>query len=239
MKKKTLTLFCLMCFLGLSLQAQQEVVSQGSLQNLSYLQPANLQFMEFSEVNRVQGSPYFREQWDLGRILFIEYDDYTDKLGVSLDLETHQLYVKLDNGFVGKLPVEKVESVIIYVEEGDSVVWSSYNLNRDYKMGSARRLYYEEIFDGEKFTLLHGQEKYLRKEEYVENLGMVRRPDKYMSRDTYWMIYRGKMVQMKNCNERALCKALPSFAPKIKRYAKKGDLNLKDHKDVRYLLSQM
>ncbi len=232
--QKITTLVFLLYLLSVPAPAQTGGGEPGSVLNLSYLSPASLQLSEFSAVNRVEGSPYFRESWDPGRILFGEYEDFSEKLGIALDLEAHQLYVKLDNGFVGKLPIEKIEAVRIYLE-ADSILWRALDLEATYGDGPKRRQYYEVVYEGEKLVFLHGQNKYLRREDYVENLGMVRRPDKYMSRDTYWLIRGKRLTGLKNCNERALRKAMPDLNGRIKKLAKSNDLDLKTYTDVRRL----
>ncbi|MEZ4985653.1 MAG: hypothetical protein R2795_11560 [Saprospiraceae bacterium] len=85
--------------------------------------------------------------------------------------------------------------------------------------------FYKVLYRSDKFLVLHQPIKYLRKEEYIENLGMVRRADKYMDTNKYW-VFDGTVLHEVKTNQRQLTSEFPQFASQIKQIIKAEQLDL-------------
>jgi hypothetical protein len=233
MYKKTLLLF--LCCLGLQLSTYaQEPSSQNDVSKLGFIRPQGPSLSDlanYGKVNRTEGTPYLYDEYAPGRIRFEGQANSSEILDVLLDLENNQLFVQLSTGFIGEFPMEYLDEVTVFGPEGDTLLYEVHNIHELFGQGDLGRRFYRVLHRGEKYLLLHQPIKYLRREDYVENLGMVRRPDKYMERNQYWLFDGGNLIEIKR-NQRAIERALPSKASAIKRLVRTNDLNLKDEVDI-------
>ncbi len=120
-------------------------------------------------------------------------------------------------------------------ESGKITTFMVRDLFSDHNAGPKGHKFYEIIHLGEKYTLLKCHTKFLRKEDYVENLGMVRRPNKYMELYSYWVL-AGNSLRPAGANKTAMKKAIPEKANRIDSYVKSKKLQLKKKEGLAQLM---
>ena len=217
----------------MSTQAQNPNTQQ-DISKLTFLRPQGpglSDLANYGKVNRTEGTPYLYDEYTPGRVRFEGQTNFSEILDVLLDMENNQLFIKLSTGYIGEFPMEYLDEVTVYSPEGDTLVYEIHNIQELFGMGDTGRRFYRVLHRGDKYLVLHQPIKYLRLEEYVENLGMVRRPDKYMERNQYWLFDGAQLVELKK-NQRAIERAMPSKAAVIKRLARTNDLELRNEDDI-------
>lgn len=236
MKNKSFlfTLIAILCC-SFSLLAQETVPgSSQSISKLSFIRPGGPSLSDLSnygKINRTEGTPYLHDAFTPGRIRFEGQPNFSEMLDVLVDLESNELYVKLSTGFTGEFPLERLDAVQVYSPEGDTLTYESLDMQELFGEGSYGRRFYSVLQRGDRYLVLHQPIKYLRREDYVENLGMVRRPDKYMERNQYWVFDGNSIYEIKS-NLRQISKVFPRKAATMKRLVRTHDLNLNDTADL-------
>lgn len=208
-------------------QSTAETPTQQGIAKLSFIRPEGPGLWDLStygKVNRTEGTPYWNDGWMTGRIRFDGQTAFSEPLNVLLDLEKGELYIRLETGFVGEFPMEMLHEVEVH-GAADTIRYHAYDLRKQFGAGDAGYRFYHLLHKGDDYWLLHQPVKYLRREEYIENLGMVRRPDKYMDTNKYWVYDGRKLVEVKK-NLRQLTNALPDQATNIKQIVKDYDIDL-------------
>ncbi len=241
--KHTIAL-CILILLGSSALLAQEPaaavnVTQQSISKLTFLRPGGPSLGDlanYGKVNRTEGTPFLHEEWAPGRIRFEGQPNYSEILDVLPDLESNILNIQLSSGYIGEFPMDRLDAVTVYGPEQDTTVLEIQDLNELFGVGDPGRRFYEVLHRGDRYLVLHQPIKYLRREEYVENLGMVRRPDKYMDRSQFWVFDGASLIQVKN-NMRSISKAFPRKAATIKRLVRTNDLDLGNDDDLGRLFS--
>lgn len=227
----------LLLFLGgssLLLLAQDQLPnSTKDITKLSFVRPEGPTLNDLSnygKINRTEGTPYLYDTYTPGRIRFEGQSNFSELLDVLLDLEKNQLYVKLSSGFIGEFPLEQLDAVQVYGTQ-DTLTYEALNIRELFGEGDYGRRFYRILHRGDRYLVLHQPIKYLRKEDYVENLGMVRRPDKYMERNQYWVFDGASIYEIKS-NLRQISKVFPRKAATMKRLVNTHDLNLNNQDDL-------
>lgn len=219
----------------ISMTAQDMVTgSQESISKLSFVRPEGPglgDLANYGKLDRTEGTPYLHNDWSPGKIRFEGQPNFSEILDVLVDLENNELYIKLSSGFIGEFPIERLDAVEIYGPEGDTLAYEPQNLYELFRVGDAGRRFYRVLHRGDKYLVMHQPIKYLRKEEYVENLGLVRRPDKYMERNQYWVFDGNQLVEIKP-NLRQISKVFPRKAATMKRLVRSHELDLKNEADL-------
>ncbi|MEZ5043178.1 MAG: hypothetical protein R2828_24995 [Saprospiraceae bacterium] len=227
---KNIVLVLLFCCLGLTgVFAQDPLKTPENLSRLASINPSAPGFPTFSNVDRTKGTPYLLDGWQQGQVRFGQNENYSSTVEVAFNMETDQLIVKLTDGEAGLFPLMYLHSLRIF-HEGDTLYFEPFNLQEKYGNGPNGYKLYKVLHKGEAL-LLHYPRKYLRREKYVENLGMVRRPDIYMELNSYWY-YDGKQVLEVKKNVKAIQKILPRKAATIKRLVKQENIDLKDNAEL-------
>ncbi|MEL6833619.1 MAG: hypothetical protein AAFP77_11545 [Bacteroidota bacterium] len=209
-------------------------LSQEAISSFSFIRPTGPtldNLADYGKINRTEGTPFLYEDWAPGRIRFEGQPNYSEVLDLLPDLESNLLYIRLSSGYVGEFPMERLDAIEVYGPDQDTVSYVVQNLQELFGEGGYGRQFYEVLHRGGRYMVLHHPEKYLRREEYVENLGMVRRPDKYMERSEYYVFDGTRMVEVKS-NLRSISKAFPRNAATIKRLMRSHDLDLGDDQDL-------
>lgn len=222
-------LACLFALLAscFSMRAQTVAPTQQSIAKLQFIRPEGPGLWDLStygKVTKAEGTPYWNDGWTTGRIRFGDQPEFSETLNVLLDLEKNELYIRLETGFVGEFPMEMLGAVEVH-SPADTMVYETFHLRAKFAQGDAGHRFYSVLHRGDNYTVLHQPVKYLRREEYIENLGMVRRPDKYMDTNKYWVIDGTQLVEVKK-NVRQLSGAFPAKASAIKRLVKEHQLDL-------------
>jgi hypothetical protein len=178
---------------------------------------------------QIEGTPFLFDDWKTGRVRLEDQEEFSDEVGIILDLQDDQIYIQLNSDFVSEFPVNKVGAVEIYNEQ-DTFLFETFDLNKYYGIGPKGLRFYEVLHKGQ-YTVLHGHKKYLRKEDYVEKLGMVTRPNEFKSLHSYWLD-NGKSIQRVKKRTSSVRSAIaPKDARKVKRIVKSNDLKIKKDKD--------
>lgn len=218
-------------FLGISsLFAQDPLKTQENLGRLANINPNSAGFPTFSNVDRTEGTPFLLDGWQEGQVRFGQNQKYSSNVEIAFNMEQDQLIIQLSDGKAGYFPLKYLHSMRVF-HEGDTLYFESHNLKKDYGEGPLGYKLYKVLFQGEENILLHYPRKFLRKEKYVENLGMVRRPDIYRQLNSYWYYDGKKVVEVKK-NLKALQKLIPRKAATIKRLVKKEKINIKDNEEL-------
>lgn len=218
---------------------QPAKITQQSISKLTFLRPTGPSLDDlanYGEINRTEGTPFLYEEWAPGRIRFEGQPNYSEILDVLPDLETNILNIRLSSGYIGEFPMDRLDAVTIYGPDQDTVALEIQDLNVLFGLGDPGRRFYQILHRGDRYLVLHQPIKYLRREEYVENLGMVRRPDKYMERNQFWVFDGATLIEVKN-NIRSISKAFPRHEATIKRLVRANDLDLSEHDDLGRLFS--
>ena len=230
----TLSLLLFLCACGSCLLAQDDLPnSTKDITKLSFVRPEGPTLNDLSnygKINRTEGTPYLYDTYTPGRIRFEGQPNFSEMLEVLLDLEKNQLYVKLSTGFIGEFPLEQLDAVQVYGTQ-DTLTFEALNMQELFGEGGYGRRFYRILHRGDRYLVLHQPIKYLRKEDYVENLGMVRRPDKYMERNQYWVFDGASIYEIKS-NLRQISKVFPRKAATIKRLVNTNDLDLNKQDDL-------
>lgn len=206
-----------------------DLIDLYSVNQLAYLNPKSTGFPTFSNVDRTEGTPFLYDSWRTGQIQVRGGDKLSEPVGLVLDLDNHVLYVQLDDDKYGDLPIQKVQTLTL-TEKNKTYWFEVHDLEREFGEGPAGLKYYEVLHHGEEYTVLHYHEKYLRKESHIENLGMVRRPDKYMSLHSYYLFDGKKLTKVKRTSK-GVRNAVPKKAKTIKKLIDKHDLKMKEEDD--------
>ncbi|MGH1435848.1 MAG: hypothetical protein ACRBG0_15490 [Lewinella sp.] len=223
-----------LCCCNFPLLAQEDLPNSAEgITKLSFVRPEGPTLNDLSnygKVNRTEGTPYLYDAYTPGRIRFEGQPNFSEMLDVLLDLENNELFVKLSTGFIGEFPLEHLDAVQVYGEK-DTLTFEALNMQELFGEGDYGRRFYRVLHRGDRYLLLHQPIKYLRKEDYVENLGMVRRPDKYMERNQYWVFDGASIYEIKS-NLRQISKVFPRKAATMKRLVRTHDLNLNNQDDL-------
>lgn len=182
----------------------------------------------------IENTPFYNENWLPGRVKIIGHDTFSRWAGVILELDKGELYVQLEEDFISNFPLRWVNLLQID-ESGKITTFMVRDLFSDHNAGPKGHKFYEIIHLGEKYTLLKCHTKFLRKEDYVENLGMVRRPNKYMELYSYWVL-AGNSLRPAGANKAAMKKAIPEKANRIDSYVKSKKLQLKKKEGLAQLM---
>jgi hypothetical protein len=210
--------------------------STKDITKLSFVRPEGPTLNDLSnygKINRTEGTPYLYDAYTPGRIRFEGQPNFSEMLDVLLDLEKNQLFVKLSTGFIGEFPLERLDAVQVYGTK-DTLTYDALNMQELFGEGDYGRRFYRVLHRGDRYLVLHQPIKYMRKEDYVENLGMVRRPDKYMERNQYWVFDGATLYEIKS-NLRQISKVFPRKAATMKRLVNTHDLDLNKQDDLGYL----
>jgi hypothetical protein len=200
-----------------------------SVNQLANLNPKSTGFPAFSNIDRTEGTPFLFKEWRTGQVQVRGGDKLSDPMGIAVDLDNHVLYVQLGEDRYGDLPIRKVQMFTL-TDENKTYWYEVHDLDKEYGVGPQGLKYYEVLHNGDNYLLLHYEDKYLRKESHVENLGMVRRPDKFMSLHSYF-VYDGKQLVQVKKSSRSIRRALPKKSKLIKKLIDKHDLRMKDEED--------
>lgn len=214
--------------------------STDGITKLSFVRPEGPTLNDltnYGKINRTEGTPYLYDAYTPGRIRFEGQPNFSEMLDVLLDLDDNQLFVKLSTGFIGEFPLEYLDAVQVYGEK-DTLAFEALNLQELFGEGDYGRRFYRVLHRGDRYLVLHQPIKYLRKEDYVENLGMVRRPDKYMERNQYWVFDGASIYEIKS-NLRQISKVFPRKAATMKRLVRTHELNLNNQDDLGRLFAML
>lgn len=207
--------------------------STKDITKLSFVRPEGPTLNDLSnygKINRTEGTPYLYDAYTPGRIRFEGQPNFSELLDVLLDLEKNQLYVKLSTGFIGEFPLNQLDAVQVYGTQ-DTLTFEALNMQELFGEGDYGSRFYRVLHRGDRYLVLHQPIKYLRKEDYVENLGMIRRPDKYMERNQYWVFDGASIYEIKS-NLRQISKVFPRKAATMKRLVNTHDLDLNKQDDL-------
>lgn len=185
----------------------------------------------FSEVVRREGHRFLFDDWTPGRVLFDGYDYLSEEIKMVIDGERERLYILFDDESEGLLPLAQIQRIEVYPSEKDTLQYLVQDLGRLSSEAKDGLRFYELLHRGEHFTVLHHERKYLRKEEYMENVGIVRRPDEYKSLHSFYLIYGNELHKIKR-NRRTIEKAIPKYKRIIRRVEDATDNKLKDNTDL-------
>lgn len=234
------TLICLMFFAGVSLaQNGQEIFMQTRMKAISKVvgdQGGGV--FAFSTVVRREGHRFLFDDFLPARILFTGYEYMSEEINVVIDGENERLYLLFEDETEGELPLSQIQRMEVYPSEGDTVDYVVQDLSRVTPDAENGLRFYERLHQGEDFVVLHHERKYLRKEEYVENIGIVRRPDEYKSLHGFFLIHDGRVVKIRR-NRRSIEKALPGYKKDIRKILKEQDNKIKDNQDLRRLFQAL
>lgn len=228
MKKNFLFPFLLLWAFS-SVFAQDPLKTQENLGRLGAINPNSPGFPTFSNVDRTKGTPYLLDGWQEGQLQFGQNGNFSSTVEIAYNMEVDQLIVKLSDGQVGYFPLQYLTAMHIF-HEGDTLKYEPHNLKKDFGNGPIGYKMYKVLHRGDDMLLQYPR-KFLRKEKYVENLGMVRRPDLYQQLNSYWY-YNGKQVVEIKKSVKAIQKAIPRKAATIKRIVKKEKINVKNTEDL-------
>jgi hypothetical protein len=227
-------LFICCCLGTATATLAQAVPTQQNISRLTFIRPEGPginDLANYGKLNRTEGTPYLNDDWAPGRIRFEGQPNFSEELDVLLDLEKNQLFIKLTSGFIGEFPLERLDAVEVYPTATDTLAYVVFNFQELFGAGDQGRRFYRALHQGQQYQVYHQPIKYLRLEKYVENLGMVRRPDKYMERNQYWVFTTNGLVEIKR-NERQIEKAFPRQESTIRRLIKTYDLDVKEDADL-------
>lgn len=192
----------------------------------------------FSTVVRREGHRFLFNDFLPGRVLFTGYEYLSEEIDMVIDGENDRLHILFEDETEGQLPLSQVQAIEVYHGEGDTVEYVVQDLSKITSEAGKGLRFYERLYGGEDFVVLHHERKYLRKEEYMENVGIVRRPDEYKTLHSYFVVHEGKVVKIKK-NRRKIEKALPAYKKQIKQIVKQTNNKLKDNADLRQLFADL
>lgn len=227
-------LFTCCCLAVATATLAQAVPTQQNISRLTFIRPEGPginDLANYGKINRTEGTPYLNDDWSPGRIRFEGQPSFSEELDVLLDLEKNQLFIKLTSGFIGEFPIERLDAVTVYPTATDTLTYVVFNFQELFSAGDQGRRFYRLLHQGPQYQVYHQPIKYLRREDYVENLGMVRRPDKYMERNQYWVFTTNNLIEIKR-NEQQIQKAFPRLESTIRRLIKTYELDVKDEADL-------
>lgn len=231
--KQTLLLFLLLS--SYSIQGQVTSLSeangtaqleQANLVQLATMHTSTTGFQGFENPNaRIKGTPYLGTNWQDGKIEIAE--GYSGTVGIALNIVDQILYVQFDDGSSVELPNTLLRGLLIEQENGEAISLEVHNLYETYGIGPRGYKYYQPLHKGEKYTLWELHTKHMRLEKYIENLGLVRRPNEFRSLYEYWLLDEHGTLHKVKKNDKKLLKAFPEHAKRIKSILKKQEIDIK------------
>lgn len=217
-----------------------EPINFDDLRQISILNPRIGGFRGFdNRYEGVRGNPYLLENWQKGKILFHQKEDYSTSLDLNIDLEKQQLYFRLETGQMGAVPAGKIKGLQLL--EGEEVIAVFRTLVRGQveENDSEESAFYEVVYEGEQFTLLKLTLKPLIKADFKGAYSPNRRYDEYVAEETYWLREgEGAFTKVK-LKRKALEKALPKQARRIKQLWDKYDQGEGEEATVVKILEQI
>ena len=227
---KTLIASTIYILLVFNAWSQDRQVTQLNLEQLAKTSPSTSGFMTFdNNGTKIKGTPHLFDDWRTGRVRLEGEEYFTKEVDVILDLRDNQVYVQLNGGLVVEFPASKVIAVEIYNEK-DTFLFETYDLYAYYGIGPKRLRFYEILHRGE-YTVLHLHKKFLRKEEYIEKVGIVERPDEFRSLHSYWF-NNGKSIKKVKKSTTSVKRVVTTIdARNVNRIIKNNDLKIKKDKD--------
>ncbi len=217
------------------LQAQVTSLSEANgtaqVEQVNLMQLANMHamptgFQGFENPNlRIKGTPYLATDWQNGKIEIAE--GYSGTVGIALNIVDQILYVQLDDGFTAELPNTLLRGLLVEQENGEEIKLEVHDLYATYGIGPRGYKYYQPLHKGEKYTLWELHTKHMRLEKYIENLGLVRRPNEFRSLYEYWLLDEHGTLHKVKKNDKKLLKAFPGHARRIKNILRKQEIDVK------------
>jgi len=194
--------------------------------------------LTFSEVVRLEGHRFLFNDFLPGRILFTGYEYLSEEIDMVIDGENDRLHILFEDETEGQLPLAQIQALEVYRGEGDTVEYVVQDLSRVTTEAQKGLKFYERLYGGDDFVILHHERKYLRREAYMENVGIVRRPDEYKVLHSYYVVYDGQVKKIKK-SRRNIERALPAFKKQIREIIRNTDNKLKDNTDLRQLFAEL
>ena len=225
-----------LCVLGaLQLKSQGTGLSDQAMFALGNLDPNSAIFVVSREGMKIEGTQFKNDDWTDARIRLKKINTFSEIVEVLLDLENQELYFRFKNDKenLGKLLPDDLDALVLYIP-GDTLLYEVHDLYKRAHAGPPGSKFYEILYAG-KNILLHMERKYLRKEDYIENLGMVRRPNIYKSLHAYYLIKGRRLVEVRR-NEKSIEKAFPEYASEIRKLVKSEGLRVNREEDMARLI---
>ncbi|NRB62524.1 MAG: hypothetical protein HRU40_05745 [Saprospiraceae bacterium] len=192
----------------------------------------------FSEVVRRKGHRFLFDDFVKGRVLFVGYEYLSEEVDMVIDGEFERLYLLFEDETEGLLPLSQIQRVEIYHEEGDTLHFIVQNLAKISQEGEKGLRFYQRIYESDRFVVLHHERKFLRKEEYMENVGIVRRPDEYKSLHSYYLIHEGELHKIRKSRSKIEA-ALPKYKRTIRLVEKETKNKLKNETDLNQFFTDL
>ena len=231
MKKLLYTIAFAICLPTLTNAQYADGLSEISMFALRNLDPNSQVYIMSNHKNKVVGTQYKNGEWTKGQIRLKEIDAFSEVVEILLNLEDHRMYFRfLDTpDRIGELSSAEVAAAKLFLEKGDTLYYEVHDLNRRIREAPLGVKFYQILHAGD-YVLLHLEDRYMRREAYIENLGMVRRPDEYKSRDAYYLI-KGRRFHQMGKNLKSFEKAFPRYRRHLKDLAKENKLKLSREDD--------
>lgn len=206
-------------------------LSEVSMSALGNLDPNSPIYFITKGDKPVIGSQYKGDEWTRGQIRLKDINAFSETVEILLDLEQHKLYFRFMDkpDDIGELKTDEVAALIMMFE-GDTLMYEVHDLNKRIGDAPEGMKYYRILHAGD-YVLLNLENKYMRREAYVENLGLVRRPDEYKERNYYFLIKGNKFHKISK-NLKSFDSVFPKHRENLKDLVKSNRLKLSKDADL-------
>ncbi|PHN05736.1 hypothetical protein [Flavilitoribacter nigricans] len=210
--------------------------TEQDLQDLSNLNPGSGAVRSIdTRYEGVKGSPFLNEDWQKGTFELAGKTGYGEEVLVKLDLADQILYFRLNNGFTGTLPTNKVRSLQLMTDSGSPRLFRVFPEGRIEGSNSPKLRFYEVLLD-DQFVLLRLPAKEFRQADYQGAYSSNKRYDEFIDQSSLWLQENGQAFQKVKLKKKAIEKALPDHSQEIQRIIKAEKLGLSDEADLVRLL---
>lgn len=179
----------------------------------------------------IKGHPFVKNSWESARVVSVDGKVYSD-VPLKYDVYSNLIVIKNSKG----------DSLITEVFNFQEFTWKNTQVTfvkeplLDAKNPKNYGKLYEQLFKGNKITLLKNHRKILLQADYQGGYNANRRYDELVDEYDYFLKKNNTSIEKIKLNEKSLLKALADKEKALKDFLKKEKLNLKTEPGVIRLL---
>ncbi len=237
MKEIALTWLFLALAVITAAQPTSSVEAEQNLRMLGNLTPLSPGAQGFdNRYEGVKGTPYWFEEWRLGRIKFVKQDTFSTLIPLTIDAARQMVLVKLQNGSIGEMSATYVKGVVVsHTGQQPGQEFAVYPEGEVEGIKSVRLRFYEVLHPGD-FSLLKSVHKHFRKANFQGAYASGERYDEFLTEEKYWLCLPNKPYVKVSLKRKEIEKALADYQSQIAEIVKTQKLNLNNEEDIVQLL---
>lgn len=237
--KESILLLPLLLLSGLLFGQFQTTYTEEDLRDLANMSPNSpgIRTIDLT-YEGVKGTTLLSKDWQEGAFQLKGKDAFSQDLHIMLDLEKQLLYFRLNNGFIGNLPANKLEAIRLNTGEEQYRIFRVYPEAEVEGSNTKQVKFYEELSTGP-FTLLKHHYKLFKEANYKSAYATGKPYDEYVDKSNLWLREQGQAFHKVKMRKKTIEKALPSYAGKMQKVMKAEKISLQQEDDLIRLLQAL